>query len=248
VLQAAGLALVLLWISVLPLHAENSSSAFDTANRLYAQNKFSESAAGYEQLIATGSVSPALYFNLGNAYFRSGQIGRAIAAYRQAEMLTPRDPDVRANLRFARAQVQGPTLRAGLPQRTLGTLTLNEWTGLGAIALWITFGLLAWRQIRPSLATALRTWTLLTGAAALALCVTVAFAVWQNPARDSVIVAAHEATVRNGPFPESPSAFTANDGAELRLLDRKDDWLQITDGARRTGWLKREAVIFTPPS
>jgi len=240
---APGLALVLLWISVLHLGAENSSSAFDGANRLFAQNKFPEAAAGYEQLVATGSISPALYFNLGNAYFKSGQIGRAIAAYRQAERLTPRDPDVRANLQFARAQVAGPTMRADLLQRSLGTLSLNEWTGLGAGALWITFGLLAWRQILPSFAAALRNWTLLAGAVALTLCVTVSLAFTQNPARDSVIVSAREITIRNGPFDESPSAFTANDGAELRLLDRKDDWLQVTDGTRRIGWLKRDAVI-----
>jgi len=244
--QGTGLALVLLLISVLPLRAENSSAAFDAANRLYAQNKFSEAAAGYEQLIAAGSVSPALYFNLGNANFKSGQIGRAIAAYRQAERLTPRDPDVRANLQFARAQVQGPTLRANLLQRALVTLSLNEWTGLGAGALWITFVLLAGRQIRPALATALRNWTLLAGAVALTLCGAVALALWQNPARDSVIVSARETTVRNGPFDESPGAFTANDGAELRLLDRKDDWMQVTDGIRQIGWLKRDVVI-TPP-
>ena len=197
-------------------------------------------------LIVTGSVSPALYFNLGNANFKSGQIGRAIAAYRQAEALTPRDPDVRANLQFARAQVPGPTLRANLLQRALGTLSLNEWTGLGAVALWVTFALLAWRQIRPPLTMALRNWTVLAGAVALTLCVTVALAYLQNPARNSVIVAARETTVRNGPFDESPSAFLANDGAELRLLDRKDDWLQVTDGTRRIGWVKRDAVIYTP--
>ncbi len=246
-LQVAGFAVVLLFMLALPLRAEDSSAAFDAANRLYAQNKFPEAAAGYERLIATDSVSPALYFNLGNAYFKSGQIGRAIAAYREAEALTPRDPDVRANLQFARAQVQGPTRRASLLQRALGTLSLNEWTGLGAGALWIVFALLAWRQIRPPLAIVLRNWILLAGAGALTLCVVVALAFSQNPARTSIIVAAREATIRNGPFDESPSAFTANDGAELRLLDSKDDWLQVTDGTRRIGWVKRDAVLYTPP-
>jgi len=61
-------------------------------------------------------------------------------------------------------------------------------------------------------------------------------------------VSVREVPIRSGPFDESPSSFTANDGAELRLLDRKDDWLQVTDGARRIGWLKRDAVISTPPS
>jgi len=62
----------------------------------------------------------------------------------------------------------------------------------------------------------------------------------------TAIVTAKEATVRNGPFDESPSAFTAHDGAELRVLDRKDDWLQVTDGTRRAGWVKRDAVLVSP--
>lgn len=243
-----GLVLILLLLTLFPLRAEDLNSAFDAANRLYAQNKYSAAAAGYEQLIAAGPVSPALYFNLGNACFKSGQIGRAIAAYRQAETLSPHDPDVRTNLQFARAQVSGPTLRANLLQRALGALSLNEWTGLGAVALWLTFTLLAGRQILPALAPALRNWTLLSGMTALIFCGAVALAVWQNPARDSVIVSVREVPIRSGPFDESPSSFTANDGAELRLLDRKDDWLQVTDGARRIGWLKRDAVISTPPS
>jgi uncharacterized protein YgiM (DUF1202 family) len=64
-----------------------------------------------------------------------------------------------------------------------------------------------------------------------------------NPTRDTVIVTARETTVRNSPFDESPAAFTANDGAELRVVDHKDDWWQVTDGAKRFGWLKRTAVV-----
>jgi len=50
------------------------------------------------------------------------------------------------------------------------------------------------------------------------------------------------------PFDESPSAFTARDGAELRVLDHKDDWLQVTDGTRRVGWVKRDAALVSPSS
>ena len=65
--------------------------------------------------------------------------------------------------------------------------------------------------------------------------------------RSTAIVIAREATVRAGPLEESQSAFTANDGAELRVLDRKDDWLQVTDGTSRIGWLRREQALVTPP-
>ena len=108
---------------------------FDAANKLYAEGKFADAAGVYEKVIRSGAVSPALYFNCGNAEFKSGNPGRAIAAYRRAALLAPRDAEVRANLDFVRNQVQGPTLRQSRGQDWLGTLTLNEWTGLAAIAL-----------------------------------------------------------------------------------------------------------------
>ena len=243
-----------IWLLICPCgtNAQNIaadvSSAFDAANRLYEQSKFAEAASAYEKLAQNGAVSPALYFNLGNAFFKSSQVGRAIAAYRQAERMTPRDPDVRANLQFARNQVQGPTLRPGRWERLLGTLTLNEWTGLSAVALWLTFGLLTARELRPGLARSLRSWTLLAGLSTALLLACLALAWTGQTLHKTAIVTAEEATVRNGPFDESPGAFTAHDGAALRVLDRKDDWLQVTDGTRRVGWVKRDAVLVSPGS
>ncbi len=218
------------------------STAFDAANRLYAEGKFVEAAGAYEKILEAGHVSPALYFNLGNAFFKSGQIGRAIAAYRQAERISPRDPDLRANLQFARNQVQGPTLRLGRFERWLGALSLNEWTWLSAGALWLTFGLLIARQMRPSLARLLKFWTFAAGGVALLLVAGCALAFARGAADKTAIVVVSEAAVRNGPFEESPNSFTARDGAELRVLDAKDDWLQVTDGAQRSGWVKSGAV------
>ena len=81
--------------------AADVSSNFDAANKLYEEGKFSDAAAAYEQMIQSGTASSAIYFNLGNAFFKSGQLGRAVAAYRDARTIAPHDPDVRANLDFA---------------------------------------------------------------------------------------------------------------------------------------------------
>ena len=105
---------------------------------MYAEGKFAEAATGYEKILQTGRVSPALYFNYGNAEFKSGNLGRAIAAYQRAARLAPHDAEVRANLDFARNQVSGPTQRESRWPRIagwLGALSLNEWT--------------AWRRPHP---------------------------------------------------------------------------------------------------
>jgi tetratricopeptide (TPR) repeat protein len=224
--------------------ATEVESAFDNANKLYAENKFAEAANAYEKLTATGTISPALYFNLGNAQFKAGQIGRAIAAYRQAEILAPRDPDLSANLQFARNQVQGPKIKSSAWQRWLGTLSVNEWTWLCVTGVWITFGLLIARQLKPALVPALGNWTWLTAGSTAILCACLASAFSQSAGERIAIVTVTDATVRNSPLDQSPSNFTAHDGAELRVLDSKDDWLQVTDDTRRIGWLKRDVAVL----
>jgi hypothetical protein len=123
------------------------------------RGKFPDAAATYEKILQTGGQSPALLFNYANAEFKAGSLGKAIAAYRRAELLAPRDSEIRANLAFVRNQVQGATIRESRWQNWLGQLTLNEWTLLAAGAFWLTFLLLAVKQIRPALAPKLRSAT-----------------------------------------------------------------------------------------
>lgn len=226
------------------VQAGDGARWFDAANQLYEAQKFPEAAAAYDAMLTNGAASPAVFFNLGNARFKSGEIGRAIVAYRHAAQLTPRDPDIKANLQFARNQVQGPTLRPSRLQRAIGWLSVNEWASLSAGALWLLFLSLAAMQIRPAIRATLRTVTLVVAGAAIVLVVGLIAAVKFNSPGALAVVTAREASVRNGPLEESRTAFTANDGAELRVLDHKDDWLQVTDGTRRVGWLKRGDVAM----
>jgi len=227
--------------------ADDVPSAFEQANKLYEQGKFTEAAAAYEKLIASERVSPALYFNCGNALFKSGRIGRAILNYRLAEQLAPRDPDIRANLRFARNQVSGAD--APSPtwwRRWIGHLTLNEWTVLAAVAVWLWFGLLALAQWRTALKKSLGGYTATVGVAAAFLSVCLAVIGYDRFEVKSAIVVASEAVVRYGPLDESDRYYTVRDGAELTVLDAKGDWLEVIDRLRRTGWLRREQVLLFP--
>lgn len=237
-----GIWLITLAMSCARAHAAATPQLFEAANRLYEERKYSEAATAFEEILKSGNASPAVYFNLGNSHFKSGQIGRAIVAYRRAAQLTPRDPDVKANLQFARNQVQGPTLRPTRLQRAFGTISLNEWTGLAAVAFWSTFSLMSLMQVRPALRPALRPFAISFGGITGALCVGLLLALQLNPIRHLAVVTARDVIIRNGPLDESQMAFTANDGAELRVLDRKDEWLQVSDGTRRVGWLKRSTA------
>lgn len=228
------------------IFAADATADFSAANKLYAQGKFTEAAGAYEAILATGAQSSALLFNDANAEFKSGHLGRAIAGYRRAELLAPRDPDIRANLAFVRNQVHGATVRESRWRDWVGALTLNEGTLLTVFFFWGLFALLVARQFRPELALKLR------GATRLALFLTVfcgAVLVLQaaNHFNASVaVVTAGEATARSGPWDDAQTVFTARDGAELSVLNRRDDWVQVVDGSGKPGWLPLKQVEVLP--
>ena len=227
---------------------------FDTANKLYEQGRYPDAAAAYEAL---GKSSPgeALFFNLGNAWFKAGQIGRAIAAWRQAERLNPRDPSIRFNLQFARKKVAGAEAPSGSAwQRGLATLTLNEWTMLAAVTLWLWFCLLALREIRPAFRPALRGYAATAGLATVALAACVAAAAQLQFGAISAVVVVPEAIARSGPLDEAKVLYQFRDGTELTVVDQKElaagdqkqTWLQVSGPSQRVGWVKRDQVTVLP--
>ena len=239
----AILGLIFLLLASVRCWAVDTGSAFDAANKLYEQGKFSEAAADYEKLVQSGTVSSALYFNLGNAFFKSGQLGKAVAAYRDAEKIAPRDPEVRANLQFVRGQVQGPTLLPDGVQRWLATLTVNEWATFAAVVLWLWLGFLVLIQFRPAWKQPLRVWLRLGGIATLVVCGCLGMACANNSANTAIIVE-KDAVLHNGPLEEAPSSLTVHDGAELSVIDDKNGWLQVRIDKNRVGWLKRDQVVL----
>ena len=82
---------------------EVSAQGYNEGNELYRQGDYFEAAARYENVLKQGIRNGFLYYNLGNAYFKAGEIGRSVLAYERALRLVPGDEDVRVNLRFVNA-------------------------------------------------------------------------------------------------------------------------------------------------
>jgi tetratricopeptide (TPR) repeat protein len=228
------------------IFAADATADFSNANRYYAEGKFADAANAYEKILASGASSPNLLFNYGNAEFKSGNLGKAIAAFRRAELLAPRDSEIRANLAFVRNQVQGATIRESFWQNWLGNLSLNEWTIFAAIAFWLTFLLLAAKQLRPALAAKLKSATWIFAALTIFSGTILGVQAANHFSKQTAIVISAAATARSGPFDDAQSAFAIHDGAELSVLDRRDDWVQVADGSGKTGWLPAKQVEILP--
>ena len=110
------------------------------------------------------------------------------------------------------------------------------------------FALLAAMQIRPALKTALRGFVPGAVAVTLLSCACLGVDAAIHFSSETAVVVMPEVTARSGPFEEAQSAFTARNGAELAVLDSRDNWLQVTDGSGRIGWLQRQQVETLPGS
>ncbi len=216
---------------------------FYEANRLYEAGKYNEAAAHYETILKNNGASAPLLFNLGNAYFKNGEIGRAIYNYRRAEKLAPRDPDIQANLRFARDRIAGSaSIQPPLWSR-LHYFKANELTVAAGVFFWVCLALLTLIRWRPNLRTSARPYVSLAAILFL-ICLTLLVpALAQDPV---AIAVQSQLPVHLGPLAESQAAFTVPDGTELRIENRRDNWLQVSDRSNRTGWVESSQVAIAP--
>ena len=228
------------------IFAADVAGDFSRANEFYAKGKFADAANAYKKILASGTASSALYFNYGNAEFKAANLGNAIAAFRRAELLAPRDSEIRANLAFVRNQVQGATVRESFWQNWLGNLSLNEWTVFAAIAFWLTFLLLAAKQLRPAFATKLKSATWIFSTLTIFSGTILGVQAANHFSKQTAVIISAAATARSGPFDDAQNAFAVRDGAELSVLDRRDDWVQVADGSGKTGWLPAKQVEILP--
>ena len=203
-------------------------------------------------MLARAPRAAELHFNLGNACFKAGQTGRALAAYRQAEALAPRDPGVQFNLQFARKKVSTQEGATGpFWARAFTTLTLNEWAGLLAAAGWLWFVLLILREWRPTLRPALRGYTATAGVVVLVLAGGLAVSAQLRLQTTAAVVVVPDAIARSGPLDEAKVLHQFRDGTEVTVLDEKEitvgtspqRWLHVRDTAQRSGWMKSDQLI-----
>jgi tetratricopeptide (TPR) repeat protein len=225
------------------------------ANQYYEAGQFVEAAQVYEAIIAAGIHHSDLYYNLGNAYFKQGELGRAVLNYRRAQQLTPRDSDVVANLNFARAQTvdQLEANQGGLvnvAQTAAEWLTLNEAVIL-ALFLWVLICYFAVLAILLPRQRRIFGWVMAVVSLCLALNVaTIAnrlYTGWRYP---PAVVVTEKIDITSGPGNADQYVvnFTLHSGAEVQVLENRPGWRRIALSGDLQGWAPTTAVeeIVTP--
>jgi tetratricopeptide (TPR) repeat protein len=226
-------------------------TTFFESNAQYKAGNYAEAATGYAQLVDAGFRSAPLYYNLGNALFKDGAVGGAVLNYERARRLSPRDPDVRANLQFARERIgagdDAMPLESPLWLRLLVPLAFRAGTtGLvvtTSVIYTLLMGVLGIQLFVPRARQLCGRAAIVTGVV-LALVASAAGLqlVEEHVRTTAVVTRAGTASVRFEPSASGTVHFTLPEGAVVRELARRDGWRQVARGDGRRGWVEATAV------
>lgn len=225
--------------------------AFDQANQVFlgasTSEEFLRAAGLYGEVLDAGFESGAVLFNLGNSYFRAGELGRAIAAYRRAERYLGRDPLLENNLATARLaagqpaeETRSPWLRLvfwhswwSYPQKVKGALALAA----AAFLLGLLGVLSRARWPRRAALGALALFALLLPSIALDA--------WNIHAVEHGVVTAAQTTARKGESDSYAAAFSEplRAGTEFAVLARGAGWLHVRLPNGLDGWIRGDDAV-----
>jgi len=219
---------------------------FYRANAHYSEGKYDKAIAAYREVLALGFESGNLYYNLGNCYFKKGELGRAIFNYEKAKRLIPQDSDLKSNYDYARTLIKGGGVGENrkwfvrFPDRIFGRFTINGlviflsalYTGILIIALCGVFV--------PSLKRYC-IWVAIILAFIFALGFFSFYSKVVILGKEAVVVV-ERVDVKFEPFQRATTHFTLYEGMKVKVLLSGNSWSKIRRSDGKTGWVPNEGI------
>jgi tetratricopeptide (TPR) repeat protein len=220
------------------------------ANEAYAEGDYERAIELYQQILAHDVIDGAILYNLGNAYFKTNQLGKSILFFERASRLLPRDRDVAANLMLVRELTVDKTAEESppLPVRWITyparTMNLNELTWVAfALYLATAFLVIAAIWIRPA---GLRKKILVSGLIAVVLFLAAGASllgnIYQQKIASRAIILESAADARSGPGQEYTKIFTLHEGTKVRIREQRASWYLIALPNGLGGWIPQAAA------
>ena len=216
--------------------------AFAKANQAYSEGRFQEAVDGYQGLIDSRRWHANLCYNLGNAWFRLGDFGKAILNYERALALDPHHPEASANLRLARDEARALELRKDRVEKYAAMATPTQFAVAAAIAFWFVLFALTRLFFSPRRSASRM---------ALIACALVVFALsvyalytLENGAqgRALAIVTGKDIEARLATADNASSILTLPAGSEVKVLSQRGDWVYAALPNEQRGWIPARAV------
>lgn len=239
----------LIFLLLLPVlsSAQDLKSRADSA---YVQERYAEAAELYEELLLQGHHS-AVYYNLGNCYYRLEKVGHAILNYERALRLDPVDAQIRHNLDLARNKTQDKVLALSdifivtWYKSILYSMSVDDWAHLATTCFLLFLGMLGvylfasqlkWRKIG-----------FFAAIVALIICVLAnVFALHEKKLmlrHNTAVLMSESVHVKSTPSQDGKDLFVIHEGTKLTITDDSmNDWKEIRLDDGKTGWIESSSI------
>ena len=240
----------LLLLSLTTVFANTPQELFDQANKAYTKGQYTKAIEQYESIISSGDVSTELYYNLGNAYWKNKQLGKAVLNFERVLKLTPSNVDAAYNLAIVEEQlvddldVIGTFFLKDWWQSFYQALSSTAWVILTLLTVWASMGgLVIWLLGKER---DLKKKGFLGGLILLGLSLLFFFAArsqgsFEANSQQAIVL---EATIdlKNGPDTQSTKLISIHEGLKVHLLDKIGSWYKVKLSNGEQGWLPITAV------
>ncbi|MPM60811.1 hypothetical protein SDC9_107665 [bioreactor metagenome] len=230
--------------------ASAATASFALANKLYAQKKYTEAAEMYETILKNEGAAPELYYNMGNAYFKSNELAKAILNYERALRVAPGYDDAKFNLEFANQKIIDNVemtdsffLKKWI-NSLMKTLTSNGWFYTSVILFVVTliaflvfvFG--GTRMLRKSFFYV----------AVICLLISVGSIVFsairknQMESHREAIIMSGVVVIKGAPDKSGTDLYQLHEGTKITVIGILGDWYEVRLGNGNVGWVENDKV------
>jgi tetratricopeptide (TPR) repeat protein len=220
---------------------------FNQGKEHYKEANYEAAITAWESILESGEHSAALYYNLGNAYYRIDQIAPSIYFYEKALQLAPGDPEIRNNLAFA--QNRTIDIIEPVPQNLISTwiqnttqlINFDRWAvvSIAFVIGFVILFLLYYFSISTFKKRSFFT------ASILSLFIGIISLVFAYTSYNSIITSktaiifAQSSQVRGEPLQRSDISFVLHEGTKVKIISEVDDWSRIKLADGKEGWMPK---------
>jgi tetratricopeptide (TPR) repeat protein len=238
--------LFLLMLLIATSFAESNDELAIKARKAYESGQFGVAISLYEKILGNGYESAILYYNLGNAFFRTNDIPSSILNYEKALKLDPTHSDIRYNLTIANSKITDKV--EPIPdlfykrwwKSFLNLFSLDQFAGIVIVLFALTLIVVA--VYLTSKRLVIRKFAFWAG---LGLFLLTAILFYSSRKKEQMLRIHYEAivfsptvTVKSSPDNASKDLFVIHEGLKVELLDRIGEWQEIRIANGSIGWLK----------
>lgn len=225
----------------------SASELFEKGNKAFKDNRFEESILLYNAILEKQKVSAAVYYNLGNAYFKMNDIPNAILNYEKSLKIDPNDDDAKKNLELVNLKtIDKVESKPELPitnwwRSLLNTNEIDEWAIKSIYLSFLALALLLLYLFFKGIAKRIFFFSGL-----FAILLSVVFYLMGSYQRSlhlhgtEAIIFSTNVTVKGSPEDDGTRLFVIHEGTKVKIIKNLDDWTEISLMNGNKGWVKTE--------